>query len=45
VIPKYHGEKLADIPDDQLGEILVRVPHQPIGKYGFLVNGRGKERK
>jgi len=22
VVPKYHGEKLADIPDDQLGEIL-----------------------
>jgi hypothetical protein len=22
VIPKYHGEKLVDIPDDQLGEIL-----------------------
>lgn len=23
VIPKYHGAKLADIPDDQLSEILV----------------------
>jgi len=22
VIPKYHGEKLIDIPDDQLSEIL-----------------------
>ncbi|CAP64567.1 uncharacterized protein PODANS_5_8420 [Podospora anserina S mat+] len=22
VIPKHHGEKLTDIPDDQLGEIL-----------------------
>ncbi|KXJ90638.1 HIT domain-containing protein [Microdochium bolleyi] len=22
VIPKFHGEKLADIPDDHLGEIL-----------------------
>ncbi|QPG93880.1 hypothetical protein C2857_003295 [Epichloe festucae Fl1] len=22
VIPKYHGEKLADIPDDQLSEVL-----------------------
>jgi len=22
VIPKFHGKKLADIPDDQLGEIL-----------------------
>ena len=22
VIPKYHGEKLLDIPDDQLSEIL-----------------------
>lgn len=22
VIPKHHGEKLADIPDDQLAEIL-----------------------
>jgi hypothetical protein len=26
VIPKYHGAKLTDIPDDQLGEILVRLP-------------------
>jgi hypothetical protein len=25
VIPKYHGAKLTDIPDDQLGEILVRL--------------------
>jgi hypothetical protein len=23
VIPKFHGAKLADIPDDQLSEILV----------------------
>ena len=23
VIPKFHGEKLVDIPDDQLAEILV----------------------
>jgi len=23
VIPKFHGEKLIDIPDDQLREILV----------------------
>ena len=23
IIPKYHGVKLLDIPDDQLGEILV----------------------
>jgi hypothetical protein len=25
VIPKFHGEKLADIPDDYLTEILVRM--------------------
>lgn len=25
VIPKYHGAKLADVPDDQLSEILVRI--------------------
>jgi uncharacterized protein (DUF3820 family) len=24
VIPKYHGEKLTDIPDDYLSEVLVR---------------------
>jgi hypothetical protein len=24
VIPKFHGAKLTDIPDDQLSEILVR---------------------
>jgi hypothetical protein len=24
VIPKFHGEKLTDIPDDTLAEILVR---------------------
>jgi hypothetical protein len=23
VIPKFHGEKLADIPDEHLSEILV----------------------
>jgi hypothetical protein len=23
VVPKFHGEKLIDIPDDQLSEILV----------------------
>jgi hypothetical protein len=26
VIPKHHGEKLTDIPDDALTEILVRLP-------------------
>lgn len=26
VIPKFHGAKLADIPDDQLSEILVTCP-------------------
>jgi len=25
VIPKHHGEKLTDIPDDALTEILVRL--------------------
>lgn len=25
VIPKYHGAKLTDIPDDQLGDVLVAV--------------------
>jgi hypothetical protein len=25
VIPKYHGAKLTDIPDDHLTEILVRT--------------------
>jgi hypothetical protein len=24
VIPKYHGEKILDIPDEDLQEILVR---------------------
>jgi hypothetical protein len=28
VIPKIHGEKLADIPDEHLSEILVR-PSNP----------------
>lgn len=27
VIPKYHGEKLADIPDEHLTELLVCVTH------------------
>ncbi len=31
VIPKFHGAKLADIPDDQLAEILVRPP--PSGSH------------
>jgi len=35
VIPKYHGEKLVDIPDDHLGEIL------PVLKR--LVNATGAE--
>lgn len=26
VIPKHHGAKLTDVPDDQLEEILVRAP-------------------
>lgn len=26
MIPKHHGEKLTDIPDDALTEILVRLP-------------------
>ncbi|KAI9868416.1 MAG: Adenosine 5'-monophosphoramidase [Trichoglossum hirsutum] len=26
VIPKHHGAKLTDIPDDQLEEILVKMP-------------------
>ncbi|KAK8910367.1 hypothetical protein QC760_001321 [Botrytis cinerea] len=26
VIPKHHGEKLVDIPDDQLEEILIPKP-------------------
>lgn len=30
IIPKYHGEKLADIPDEHLTELLVRVPHPSI---------------
>jgi hypothetical protein len=30
VIPKIHGEKLADIPDDHLTEILVRPPNPNI---------------
>lgn len=25
IIPKFHGEKLADIPDDHLTEILVCI--------------------
>jgi hypothetical protein len=29
VIPKTHGEKLADIPDDHLTEILVRPSVPP----------------
>lgn len=27
IIPKYHGEKLVDIPDEHLTELLVRVTH------------------
>jgi hypothetical protein len=30
VIPKFHGAKLMDIPDDHLGEILVCVDPKPI---------------
>jgi len=33
VIPKYHGAKLADIPDDQLEEIL------PVAKKLVLASG------
>lgn len=29
MIPKYHGEKLTDIPDDALTEILVRYSFLP----------------
>ncbi|KAF5130475.1 Hit family protein 1 [Metarhizium anisopliae] len=31
VIPKYHGAKLADIPDDQLTEILIPKPNDAEG--------------
>lgn len=31
MIPKFHGEKLVDIPDEHLSEILVRTMRQ-IGK-------------
>jgi hypothetical protein len=30
VIPKVHGEKLTDIPDDHLTEILVREKNNKI---------------
>lgn len=32
VIPKFHGEKLADIPDEHLTELLVRFfpPQEPL---------------
>ncbi|PBP18744.1 Hnt1 interacts with the cyclin dependent kinase Kin28 [Diplocarpon rosae] len=32
VVPKFHGEKLTDIPDDQLSEVLVRDPHPVVKK-------------
>jgi hypothetical protein len=38
VIPKYHGAKLTDIPDDQLGEILVCIHTQST----YLESQRGK---
>ncbi|POR33956.1 Hit family protein 1 [Tolypocladium paradoxum] len=40
VIPKHHGPKLADIPDDQLTEILVRKqkekPFPPTPAHAFV---------
>ncbi|KAI9787721.1 MAG: Adenosine 5'-monophosphoramidase [Geoglossum umbratile] len=36
VIPKYHGAKLTDIPDDQLEEILVRRS-RPSNKTIYLM--------
>ena len=41
MIPKYHGEKLTDIPDDQLGEILVRLP---IHIQSMFLPGVGEKR-
>jgi hypothetical protein len=38
VIPKHHGEKLTDIPDDALMEILVRAPSRP----NFAHSGRSR---
>lgn len=38
VIPKHHGEKLLDIPDDALSEILVFIgPLLPFLETGFGV--------
>ncbi|KAL2890470.1 Hit family protein 1 [Ceratocystis lukuohia] len=37
VIPKHHGAKLADIPDDQLSEILNNgtIAHQQVDHVHF----------
>jgi hypothetical protein len=34
VIPKYHGAKLADIPDDHLSEVLVSLA----ASYGLTLS-------
>lgn len=44
MVPKFHGEKLTDIPDDSLAEILVRLP----GPYPYsrpATMAEGNERK
>jgi hypothetical protein len=44
VIPKYHGEKLTDIPDDALTEILVRLQFPiPALVPRWKVNEKGRE--
>ena len=33
VIPKFHGEELVDIPDEQLAECLVRTFQKGFGSH------------
>ncbi len=35
VIPKFHGEKLVDIPDEQLAECLVRTFQRGYKNHGL----------
>ena len=37
VIPKFHGEKLTDIPDEQLAECLVCILYLDPGEWGYEI--------
>lgn len=39
MIPKFHGEKLTDIPDEDLAELLVSLTFLSASKFKMLFAG------